>query len=426
MSYNYSNPFQGYQDRPALPQRPYEARPGLGKSQIKVFFTGLPEGLSNRDLLAVLKEDLNLPSTTRVFNAYQPDGLDLGVAIVCVDTVEDAERIRSWYNGKVINHRYTLSVHHVLTHDNKYPSALIEKLHESSESKPIITRTPVTPTSSHPFPPKTVAHHQAGQSNGFPPPHVNGHANGNTYGHSLFLQPRAQAQRSHPLPPTPHSANSLTSRIVQAGPSRNRVQPQHGGGRGTAQQQKTDPAPGLSLLKRISGGPGSKKSHQQLYVFLSRLYPSIGLMWNEGYWINKSKISPDPNPSPNPNLNPRTAPPNPAALIKLAPNVPWLPFGHRNNHRVRKCRAKERLVDDEMEVDQEVATGNGSGVPARGQEAGQKKKPKNKGKGKERTGERNQQAPVENKTQEVVDQEMEIWRRGWKISTDNGNRGNVN
>ncbi|ODN95251.1 hypothetical protein L198_04640 [Cryptococcus wingfieldii CBS 7118] len=391
MSYNYSNPFQGYQDRPALPQRPYEARPGLGKSQIKVFFTGLPEGLSNRDLLAVLKEDLNLPSTTRVFNAYQPDGLDLGIAIVCVDAVEDAERIRSWYNGKVINHRYTLSVHHVLTHDKKYPSALIEKLHQSSESKPIITRTPVTPvttTSNHPFPPKTVAHHQAGQSNGFPPPHVNGHANGNTYGYSRSLQPRAQAQRSHPPPPRPHSANSLTSRIVQAGPSRNLVQPQNEGGRGTAQQQKTDPTPGLSLLKRISGGPGSKKSHQQL----------------------KSKISPDPNPSPNPNLNPRTAPPNPAALIKLAPNVPSLPFGHRNSHR----------------VDQEVATGNGSGDSARGQEAGQKKKLKNKVKGKERTGERNQQVPVENKTQEVLDQEMEIWRRGWKFSTDDGNRGNGN
>ncbi|ODN77570.1 hypothetical protein L202_04739 [Cryptococcus amylolentus CBS 6039] len=412
MSYNYSNPFQGYQDRPALPQRPYEARPGLGKSQIKVFFTGLPEGLSDRDLLAVLKEDLNLPSTTRVFNAYQPDGFDLGAAIVCVDTVEDAERIRSWYNGKVINHRYTLSVHHVLTHDKKYPSALIEKLHQSSDSKPIITRTPVTPvtpTSNHPIPPKAVAYHQAGQSNGFPTPRVNGHANGNTYGYSPSLQPRAQAQRSRPVPPRPHSANSLTSRIAKAGPSRNRVQPQNGGGKGIAQQQETDPAPGLSLLKRISGGPGSKKSHQQL------------LLEQQEQNFARSQSQPQPqSQSQNRPSQPRRAHQTRAQRTMTSLRTP------QQSSRAKVQRAKERLVNDGMEVDQEVATGNGSGVPARGQEAGQKKKPKSKGKPKERTGEQNQQVPVESKTQEVLDQEMEIWRRGWRFSTGDGNRGNGN
>ncbi|WVQ72828.1 hypothetical protein IAR50_002389 [Cryptococcus sp. DSM 104548] len=253
MSYHYSNPYQGYQDRPAPPQRPYEARPNLGKTQFRVFFMGLPEGLLNSDLLSVLKEDLGLPSTTRVFNAYQPDRLYLGIAIVCVDTAEEAERIRQRYDGKVINHLYTLSVHHVLTHDKRYPFALIDKLNRPPEPE-LITRTPVTLTSNHPFPPQTVGQHQGGvYANGYaypsqpPPP-----------------QPKAQISRgSHSSLPPKRYTNGFTSQTPQAGPSRTRGQAHNAGGRGQKQQ---DPMPGLSLLKRISKGPAMSKNSQQLQL----------------------------------------------------------------------------------------------------------------------------------------------------------------
>lgn len=53
---------------------------------------------------------------------HQPDGHFLGIAVVSVDTQVDAERLRVEYNGKVIDHNYRLSVHHILPLGHKYPS----------------------------------------------------------------------------------------------------------------------------------------------------------------------------------------------------------------------------------------------------------------------------------------------------------------
>ncbi|OWT40048.1 hypothetical protein C362_02546 [Cryptococcus neoformans Bt1] len=121
MSYQYSNPYRGYYGQSEPPPQPYEDRVPV-KEQFKVLFTGLPAGLTSQDLYeALTKSPLNLPRTTRVFNMHQPDGHFLGIAVVSVDTQVEAERLRVEYNGKVIDHNYRLSVHHILPVDHKYP-----------------------------------------------------------------------------------------------------------------------------------------------------------------------------------------------------------------------------------------------------------------------------------------------------------------
>ncbi|KAE8538706.1 hypothetical protein D1P53_005069 [Cryptococcus gattii VGV] len=121
MSYQYSNPYRGYYGHSEPPPLPYE-KPIPVEEQFKVLFTGLPEGLTSQDLYEVLtKPPLSLPRTIHVFNMHQPDGHFLGIAVVSVDTQVDAERLRVEYNGKVIDHNYRLSVHHILPVGHKYP-----------------------------------------------------------------------------------------------------------------------------------------------------------------------------------------------------------------------------------------------------------------------------------------------------------------